>query len=94
MFSVDIVEASLAKSGKGSKGPVDDLSAYRKAPVIVRARTPNVHADNKVRPDCRGIVTVLVSDGCLSLSDAMRRIWTLFARATRSSRQFSCRHVA
>jgi hypothetical protein len=49
VFTVDVVEASLAKSGKGSKGPVDDLSAYRKAPVIVRARTPNVHADNKVR---------------------------------------------
>jgi hypothetical protein len=62
MFSVDIVEASLAKSGKGSKGPVDDLSAYRKAPVIVRARTPNVHAENKVRDDCDDMMTMVVSD--------------------------------
>ena len=93
MFSVDIVEASLAKSGKGSKGPVDDLSAYRKAPVVIRARTPNVHADNKVRADCDGIMTMVVSDGCLSLPHTIRRIWTLFAKATRSSRQFFCRHV-
>jgi hypothetical protein len=44
------VESSLSKSGKGSgKGAGDDLSAYRKAPVVIRARTPDVHADSKVR---------------------------------------------
>ena len=44
------MESSLSKSGKGSgKGAGDDLSAYRKAPVVVRARTPDVHAVRKVR---------------------------------------------
>ena len=45
---LDNVEASLAKSGKGGgKGAGDDLSAYRKAPVVIRAKTPDVHAEDK-----------------------------------------------
>jgi hypothetical protein len=97
-FFTDNVEASLAKSGKGSsKGAGDDLSAYRKAPVVIRARTPNVHAENKVccaaARTARGVHCCLCGTALPAPPHAPPRTWTLCARVMPSSPPSSCRHV-